>query len=116
MKIRSGFVSNSSSSSFIVAGVSLTSAEFDDFINNYPSLSEEDRSWLSEDPSEVTLPSGVEFFTDDYYHYIGVEVSPTSFNECCLPGRLVSEEQELEIKNIAEIYSKRPYVHSWESY
>lgn len=70
MRIRNGFVSNSSSSSFIIYGVMLTDGDMDNIFNKLNIVVEDIYEWID----ERTRNAGLEYISDsdNDSHYIGL--------------------------------------------
>jgi len=96
MKIRTGFVSNSSSSSFCIYGVSMDDYEFGEKIRTlHPSLADEECTYTLSEELDTNLD--VQFPSEYGEVYIGRSWATISDNET---GKQFKESVEKEIEKI----------------
>lgn len=117
MKIRNGFVSNSSSSSFCIYGVMLHRDEVDSIIKeisskleSYISEHKKDEEWCEwnydEDPDNKNWDPlngncSVTYISEMFEYVFGIDAYPSEEGECMLIGR--SPESMPDIKTIGLI-------------
>ena len=103
MKIRQGFVSNSSSSSFCILGVCVDS---DEYTEAYEEIADNSWSWSNKDtPYKLNYSSGIE----EYYecHIFGLEPNNMKDDETLLQfkQRIVDEFKKAGINiKVDELY------------
>lgn len=109
MKIRNGFVSNSSSSSFVCIGIQLTDKAKKELLKQYPMTDAEKEGYDEDDPSEYLaekLDMGV--FFDQGVVYLGEELgSVTEIKD--LMSAIEASEKKLGNIGKVKLYSIESY-------
>ena len=101
MIIRNGFVSNSSTSSFLIYGVALDSSQIKELLG-YPDIEDENGDEEEFDAYEILedkLPHGLEYHRPDYDddYYIGESWSSVKDDET---GKQFKERIEASLKSV----------------
>lgn len=113
MKNRSGFVSNSSTSSFLIYGASIDSSDASNWLREHKNLSDDDidamDSWEIREILEAE--AGLNFFgNSDYGMYVGASWDEVGDDET---GKQFKARVEAKIKEVFPDASLSTYEEAW---
>lgn len=113
MKSRSGFVSNSSSSSFLIYGASVESSDARSWLKTHKNMSDDEVDEM--EPYEirelVESESGLSFFgNSDYGMYVGASWDEVGDDET---GKQFKARVEAKIKEVFPDASLSTYEEAW---